>query len=71
MHALQRNIFHILCVTPPRLKIILSDLEEMLRKPAKTSDDLIRCYRICETCKSKTLVIGEGKVLDDEPGIVV
>ena len=32
---------------------------------------LIRCYRLCESCRGRTLVIGEGKVLDDEAGIVV
>ena len=49
----------------------LSKLEETLRKLAKPSEDLIRCYRLCESCRPKTVVIGEGKVLDDEPGIVV
>ncbi len=46
-------------------------MEETLRKLAKTSEDLIRCYRLCESCRPKTVVIGEGKVLDNEAGIVV
>ena len=48
-----------------------SRMEEMLRRLAKTSEDLIRCYRVCEGCRGRTVVIGEGTVSEDEAGIVV
>ena len=61
----QKSVFECLLDEGQRAR-----MEEKLRRLCG-AEDLARIYTICGDCQHKTVVIGEGKVTEDEPGYVV
>lgn len=63
-HPVQKSVFECLLGEGH-----IARMEEMLREESDRTD-LIRVYRLCESCRHKATVIGEGTVAEDEAGFV-
>lgn len=44
----------------------VQDMERRLRRLIKPEEDSVRFYRICESCKEEIVIIGQGKVSENE-----
>ena len=44
----------------------MQEMERRLRRIIKPEEDSIRFYRICESCKRDIIILGQGKVSENE-----